>query len=142
MITTSLRFCGNAGNYSFSQRVDRWTNSFFATEDDLAGAFALVLLALVICGGVCSQAVKVFRDTRRVKQLCPGCGRFAGQKRELAEAETLAPACQSAGATATLCSDCELLVHRLRQDSRIAALFAYSLGGKRKYYAAYRIPTS
>jgi len=105
------------------------------------GGFALILLTLVFCGGVCGRALKTLRNPRRVQQLCPGCGRFAGQKHENATAQDLATACPSAGATTTLCSDCEFLVHRLRQDSRIAALFAFSQGRKRKYYAAFRIPT-
>ncbi len=42
----------------------------------------------------------------------------------------------------TLCADCHRLIDGLRQDGRIAAFFACNRGRKRKYYAAFRVPTA
>jgi hypothetical protein len=36
-----------------------------------------------------------------------------------------------------LCTDCQGLVDRLRQDDRITAVFIFSRGKETKYYAAF-----
>ena len=40
--------------------------------------------------------------------------------------------------TGNLCSGCQHLVDRLRQDDRITGVFIFSRGKKTKYYAAFR----
>ena len=41
-----------------------------------------------------------------------------------------------------LCTSCQRLVERLRQDDRITGVFIFSRGKKTKYYAAFRHPSS
>jgi hypothetical protein len=40
--------------------------------------------------------------------------------------------------TGNLCTSCQRLVERLRQDDRITGVFIFSRGKKTKYYAAFR----
>jgi hypothetical protein len=99
-------------------------------------------MSLALCVCISGRFLYALQGTRRIEHRCRGCGRAAKSAQADVEAQTLRPAIKSPGAAVTLCAECRRLVDNLRQDVRIAAFFAFSRGRKRKYYAAFRVPTS
>jgi hypothetical protein len=72
------------------------------------------------------------------------CCRGCGGRREPAPLEALQPrqADKRVKAMAALCTNCRAFVERMSQDTRIMAVFIFSLGKEAKYYAGFQNFTS
>jgi hypothetical protein len=70
---------------------------------------------------------------------CRGCG-GRGKQAHLA-AEPVPQSRNRMGDVNRLCERCRRVVERMRRDSRVTAVFIFSLGKKTKYYAVLKSST-
>jgi CRISPR/Cas system-associated protein Cas10 (large subunit of type III CRISPR-Cas system) len=95
----------------------------------------LSLTLFVFAGNIGRRLLDSLPRHREAGQRCKGCGR----KNLLGIAEqTMKSGNQLRVITGNLCTSCQHLVDRLRQDDRITGVFIFSRGKKTKYYAAFR----
>ena len=123
-----------AGNF-WPLGVDPRRNLLLQVETFHRKELFLSLTLFAFAGNIGRRLLESLPGHRQPGHRCKGCGR----KDVLGIAEQTTPKEKRLRVTSgDLCTGCQRLVDRLRQDDRITAVFIFSRGKETKYYAAFR----